>query len=85
MISKKLHVLFFNFVGNLSGMRAHHQHISESEELRIEGYIGPLVIDEEEFFRIASSQVYDRMTVYDQFLPSNNNITYESHLFLPPA
>lgn len=54
-----------------------HQQISESEASEIEGFVGPLILDEEEFYRIASSKVYDRITVDDQFLPSNNNITYE--------
>jgi hypothetical protein len=54
------------------------QQISESEDSEIEGFVGPLVVDEEEFSHATSSMVYDRLSVDDELLPSNNNITYES-------
>jgi hypothetical protein len=54
------------------------QQISESQAAELEGFVGPLIVDEEKFHRITSSSIYDRMNVDMQFLPSNNNITYES-------
>lgn len=55
-----------------------HQQLSDNEDSEIEGYIGPLTTDEEKFDSVASFMVYDKMNVDDQFLPSNNNATYES-------
>ena len=54
------------------------QQISENEDEELEGFVGPLIIDEEKFNHIVSLNVYDRLNVDDQLLPSNNNITYES-------
>jgi hypothetical protein len=54
-----------------------YQQVSKIEVSEIEGFVGPLIIDKEKFYRIASTQVYDIMTVDDEFLPSNKNITYE--------
>ena len=54
------------------------QQIAESENAEIEGFVGPLTIDEERFNHIASLNVYDRLNVDEQLLPSNNNIAYES-------
>jgi hypothetical protein len=54
------------------------QQISEREDSEIEGFVGPLVIDEEKFNHVASRSVYDRLNVDDQLLPSNNRVTYES-------
>jgi hypothetical protein len=69
--------LFFFLLVFCWGCVPVQQQISETENSEIEGFVGPLIIDDAEFHRIASFSVYDRLTVDDEFLPSNNNITYE--------
>jgi hypothetical protein len=51
---------------------------AEYEDDETKGFVGPVVIDEKKFYEIASGDVYDRLKVDDQLLPSNNKVTYES-------
>jgi hypothetical protein len=53
------------------------QQISEEEHVKIEGFVGPVFIDETKFNDQSSPLVYDRMTASDELLPMNNNVTYE--------
>ncbi len=56
------------------------QQISESEDAQIEGFVGPLIIDEEKFVHIASLNVYDRLNVMISFsLPITTSHT-KAHL-----
>jgi len=47
------------------------------EDAEIDGFVSALVIDEEQFNRIALPGIYDRLKVDDLLLPTNNNVTYE--------
>src|SRR5688572_11436708 len=42
-----------------------------------DGFVGPLIIDAEEFNRMAASLVYDRSSVDDKLLPVNNTDIYD--------
>jgi hypothetical protein len=53
------------------------QQNSEGGNSKIDGFVGPLIIDVEEFDRISASIVYDRFTVDDKLLPINNKVTYD--------
>jgi hypothetical protein len=78
IVSNKL----LNFLGSLFlicfGCVPLQQQISDAEDAELEGFVGPLIIDEDKFQDIASLSVYDRKNVDEQLLPSNSNITYES-------
>ena len=68
---------FFQLIYCLGCVPLHRQ-LSDNEDSEIEGYIGPLITDEDKVDSVASFMVYDKIDVDDQFLPSNNNATYES-------
>ena len=53
------------------------QQVSESEDSEVQGFVGPLVINDEQFYRVASSSVDDRMMVGYWFDPSSNKNIYE--------
>lgn len=78
MASNNVKLLFFFQMLYCFGCVPLHQQLSDNEDSQIDGYIGPLITDEEKFDSVASFIVYDKMNVDDQLLPSNNNVTYES-------
>ena len=49
-----------------------HQQISERGDSEVQGFVGPLVINDEQFYRVSSSSLYDRITVGYWFDPSSN-------------
>lgn len=54
-----------------------NQQVSASEGSEIQGPVSPLVINENQFYHLASSRVYDRMMVGYWFDPSTNKNIYE--------
>ncbi len=58
----------------------YQQQLLESEQAEIEGYIGPLVIDEEKFYQVASSEIFDKATIPEEYLPTSNYYTYDGLL-----
>jgi hypothetical protein len=76
-LNKRFTIIGFLFLTSF-GCVPLQQQITEREDAELEGFVGPLVVDEEYFYFMASSRVYDRLNVDDELLPTNNNITYES-------
>jgi hypothetical protein len=79
MASNKVKILFFFQLICCLGCVPLHQQVSDSDDSEIDGYVGPITIDEAKFDSAASLFVYDKMNVDDKFLPSNG-ITYEGTL-----
>ena len=77
MKSNALISLFFLLLVISLGCVPIHQQVSVSERSEIQGFVGPLVINKEQFYRIASSRVHDRLLVGYWFDPSTNKNIYE--------
>ena len=78
MIPGDTHIsLFFLLVVTCLGCVPIQQQVSVSGGSEIQGFIGPLVINKEQFNRMTSSSVYDRLMVGYWFDPSSNKNIYE--------
>ena len=72
--------LFFLLVVTCFGCVPIQQQVSVSEGSKgseIQGFVGPLAINKEQFNRVTSSRVYDRLMVGYWFDPSSDKSIYE--------